>query len=41
MPLVYVTHSLDEVARLADHVVVLSGGRVLAQGPVIELLSRN
>jgi len=40
MPMVYVTHSADEVARLADHVVLLEQGRVLAQGPVIELMTR-
>ena len=40
MPVVYVTHSLDEVARLADHLVLLEQGSVRAQGPVIELMSR-
>ena len=40
VPVVYVTHSLDEVARLADHLVLLEQGRVQAQGPVIELVSR-
>ena len=41
LPVVYVTHSTDEVARLADHVVLLESGRVLAQGPVIELMART
>ena len=40
VPVVYVTHSLDEVARLADHLVLLEQGRARAQGPVIELMSR-
>ncbi len=40
IPILYVTHSPDEVARLADHLVVMSGGRALAQGPLTELLSR-
>ena len=40
IPVVYVTHSADEVARLADHVVLLEQGRVLAQGPVLELMTR-
>ena len=40
LPVVYVTHSVDEVARLADHVVLLEQGKVLAQGPVIELMTR-
>jgi molybdate transport system ATP-binding protein len=40
MPIVYVTHAMDEVARLADHLVLLRDGRVLAAGPTRELLSR-
>jgi molybdate transport system ATP-binding protein len=41
IPVVYVTHALDEVVRLADHLVLLDQGRVLAQGPVAELLTRT
>jgi molybdate transport system ATP-binding protein len=40
IPILYVTHSPDEVARLADHLVVLEQGRVLAQGPLVETLAR-
>ena len=32
MPIFYVSHSLDEVARLADQVVLLDDGRVTASG---------
>ena len=39
IPVIYVSHSLDEVARLAQHMVLLDAGRVLAQGTVTELLS--
>ena len=39
LPMLYVTHSVDELARLADHVVVLDQGRVKAAGPVDEVLS--
>lgn len=34
IPLVYVTHATDEVARLADHLVILEAGRVVWQGDV-------
>ena len=37
---VYVSHAIAEVARLADHVVLMDAGRVVASGPVAELLSR-
>lgn len=38
IPIVYVSHSLDEVVRLADSLVLLSEGRVLATGPVLEMM---
>ncbi|HEX5420924.1 MAG TPA: molybdenum ABC transporter ATP-binding protein [Gammaproteobacteria bacterium] len=41
VPIVYVSHSLDEVVRLADTLVLLSEGRVLASGPVAEMTSRS
>ena len=28
LPIVYVTHAMDEVARLADHLVLMRDGRV-------------
>jgi molybdate transport system ATP-binding protein len=40
LPIVYVSHSVDEVARLADHLVLLDRGRVLAAGPLKEMLAR-
>ena len=40
MPMLYVTHSADEVARLADHLVVLDKGQVKAQGPVSAVLTQ-
>ena len=38
IPILYVSHSLDEIARLADHIVVLGAGRVRQQGPAAEVL---
>ena len=40
VPVVYVSHASDEVVRLADFLALLRGGRVLAQGPLIEMLAR-
>jgi len=40
VPIVYVSHSLDEVVRLADTVVVMSEGRVLSAGSVHEAMGR-
>ncbi len=40
MPMLYVTHSVDEVARLADHLVVLDGGSVKVRGAVQDVFSR-
>ncbi|UVE19708.1 molybdenum ABC transporter ATP-binding protein [Pseudomonas sp. LS44] len=40
IPILYVTHSPDEVARLADHLVLLEQGAVLASGPLGETLAR-
>lgn len=40
IPVLYVTHSPDEVARLADHLVVLEHGKVVASGSLSDTLSR-
>ncbi|WP_460135977.1 molybdenum ABC transporter ATP-binding protein [Pseudomonas sp. S1_E04] len=40
IPVLYVSHAQDEVARLADHIVLLSEGKALASGPVGETLAR-
>ncbi len=40
IPILYVSHAPDEVARLADHIVVLEEGRILADGSLAETLTR-
>jgi len=40
IPMLYVTHAADEVARMADTLVVLERGQVRASGPVAEVLTR-
>ncbi|THD84751.1 molybdenum ABC transporter ATP-binding protein [Aliigemmobacter aestuarii] len=39
LPILYVSHSMAEVARLATTIVVLEAGRVAACGPAAEVLS--
>jgi molybdate transport system ATP-binding protein len=39
IPVIYVSHAAQEVARLADHVVLLDDGRAVSSGPIAETLS--
>jgi molybdate transport system ATP-binding protein len=39
-PVVYVTHSMEELARLADHVLLLEHGQLRQSGPVMDLMTR-
>ncbi len=40
IPVLYVSHAMDEVARLADHLVLLQQGKVIASGALGETLAR-
>jgi molybdate transport system ATP-binding protein len=40
IPMIYVSHSPDEVARLADSLVLMENGRVIASGALPETLAR-
>lgn len=40
VPILYVSHEIDEVARLADTLVVLSSGRTVAVGATAEVFGR-
>jgi molybdate transport system ATP-binding protein len=40
IPVLYVSHAADEVARLADHIVLLDQGRIVAQGGLQQTLAR-
>lgn len=39
LPMLYVSHQIEEVARLADEIVVIEAGRVAVQGPVFDVLT--
>ncbi len=41
LPIIYVTHALDEVAQLADSLVLIEAGRVVASGPLPEIAART
>lgn len=41
IPILYVTHSLDEILRLAEKVLVLDGGKVLAMGTLEDVWASN
>lgn len=40
LPIVYVSHSMNEVSRLADYTVIIDQGKVVAQGVASDVFSR-
>jgi molybdate transport system ATP-binding protein len=40
VPIIYVSHAVEEVVRLADTVVLMSAGKVVAVGEVDEVMGR-
>lgn len=40
LPVLYVSHATDEVARLADELVILRNGSILGSGPIQQMLTR-
>jgi molybdate transport system ATP-binding protein len=40
LPILYVTHALDEVAQLADSMVLIEAGQVIGCGPLSEIAAR-
>jgi len=41
MPVLYVSHTASEIARLADYLIIVDKGQVRAAGPLLELYSRS
>ena len=39
-PMLYISHHIDEVSQIADHLMLLEAGKIVNQGPLIELCSR-
>ncbi len=39
LPILYVSHAVDEIARLADTLVLMQAGHVYAQGPLFDVMS--
>lgn len=40
LPMLYVSHRIEEISAIADHLLLLRDGRIEAEGPAAELLSR-
>lgn len=40
IPVIYITHAMDEVTYLADYVVVLESGKVVRHGPALDTLPK-
>lgn len=41
IPIIYVTHAVEEVARLADYLVLMEAGHITSAGPALEVLNRH
>lgn len=40
LPIVYVSHNIDEICRLGDHLLIIEGGRIVADGDLHSTLAR-
>lgn len=40
IPMIYVSHNLDEITRLANHLIIMDQGQLVADGPLLDMLSR-
>jgi len=40
IPMVYVSHNLDEITRLVDHLIIMDHGQLVAAAPLLDMLSR-
>jgi molybdate transport system ATP-binding protein len=40
IPMLYVSHDMDEIARLSDHILLLGDGKKIAEGPIHQVTSQ-
>ena len=40
MPIIYVSHDRDEVAKLADHLLLMNDGQIISSGGITDILTR-
>lgn len=40
VPIIYVSHSIDEICRLSDYLLIIDDGRIVAEGDLKETLTR-
>ncbi|MEM1404965.1 MAG: molybdenum ABC transporter ATP-binding protein [Pseudomonadota bacterium] len=40
LPMIYVSHRMEEVSRIADHLLIIRDGRIIDSGPVAKLMGR-
>ena len=40
IPALYVSHAIEEVAQIAERVIILADGRIRAEGPTVDILER-
>lgn len=41
IPIIYVTHDLDELAQISDNLMLIEDGKIMAQGPLQDVLART
>ncbi len=41
VPIIYVSHNIDEICRLSDHLLVFESGKIIAEGGLQEVLTRT
>tara|TARA_R110002096_G_scaffold435548_1_gene661490 strand:+ start:161427 stop:162260 length:834 start_codon:yes stop_codon:yes gene_type:complete len=40
LPVLYVSHDIDEVSKLADHIIAIDNGRKIGEGPTADIMAQ-